>query len=78
MNWQRARTDEKKNERKEAIFKAAFALFKKRGYDNVSFNSIAAEAGYCSGTAILSGIFSHSNLPSIKYEPFVNSIAGLP
>jgi len=36
MNWQRARTDEKKNERKEAIHKAAFTLFKKNGYDNVS------------------------------------------
>ena len=46
MNWQRARTDEKKNERKEAIYKAAFALFKKNGYDNVSFNGIASEAGF--------------------------------
>lgn len=46
MNWQRARTDEKKSERKEAIYKAAFALFKKNGYDNVSFNSIASEAGF--------------------------------
>ncbi|MCP3922043.1 MAG: TetR/AcrR family transcriptional regulator [Desulfobacterales bacterium] len=46
MNWQRARTDEKKNERKEAIHKAAFTLFKKNGYDNVSFNGIASEAGF--------------------------------
>jgi len=46
MNWQRATTDEKKNERKEAIYKAAFALFKKNGYDKVSFNGIAAEAGF--------------------------------
>ncbi len=46
MNWQRARTDEKKNERKEAIHKAAFALFKKNGYDKVSFNGIAVEAGF--------------------------------
>jgi len=46
MNWQRARTDEKKNERKEAIHKAAFTLFIKNGYDNVSFNGIASEAGF--------------------------------
>lgn len=46
MNWQRARTDEKKNERKQAIHEAAFSLFKKNGYDNVSFNGIASEAGF--------------------------------
>ncbi len=46
MNWQRARTDEKKNERKVAIYQAAFTLFKKNGYDKVSFNSIAIEAGF--------------------------------
>lgn len=46
MNWQRARTDENKNERKEAIYAAAFSLFKKKGYDNTSFNGIAAEAGF--------------------------------
>ena len=46
MNWQRASTDEKENERKEAIQKAAFTLFKNNGYDNVSFNDIAFEAGF--------------------------------
>ncbi len=46
MNWKRARTDEKKNERKEAIYKAAFTLFKESGYDKVSFNGIASEAGF--------------------------------
>ena len=46
MNWQRARTDEKKNERKEAIYQAAFTLFKNNGYDKVSFNAIAVEAGF--------------------------------
>jgi len=46
MNWQRARTDEKKNERKEEINEAAFSLFKNKGYDNVSFNGIASEAGF--------------------------------
>ncbi len=46
MNWQRARTDEKKSERKEAIYQAAFTLFKKNGYDKVSFNAIAVEAGF--------------------------------
>ncbi len=46
MNWQRARTDENKNERKEAIYKAAFTLFKENGYDKVSFNGIATQAGF--------------------------------
>ncbi len=46
MNWQRARTDEKKIERKEAIYQAALTLFKKKGYDKVSFNGIAVEAGF--------------------------------
>ncbi|MCJ8272038.1 MAG: TetR family transcriptional regulator [Psychrosphaera sp.] len=46
MNWQRATTDEKKHERKKAIYEAAFALFKENGYENVSFNGIAVKAGF--------------------------------
>ncbi|OIQ20014.1 MAG: TetR family transcriptional regulator [Bacteriovorax sp. MedPE-SWde] len=46
MDWQRARTDEKKNERRDAILEAAFILFKKKGYEKVSFNGIAVEAGF--------------------------------
>ena len=46
MNWQRARTDDKKNERKAAIYQAAYTLFKEKGYDDVSFNGIAAQAGF--------------------------------
>ena len=46
MDWQRARTDEKKSQRKEAIYSAAFSLLKRNGYENVSFNKIAAEAGF--------------------------------
>ncbi len=46
MSWQRARTDENKSERKLAICDAAVTLFKKNGYDNVSFNGIASEAGF--------------------------------
>ena len=46
MTWKRARTEEKKNERKEAIYEAAVTLFTKNGYDNVSLNGIAAEAGF--------------------------------
>jgi len=69
MSWQRARTDEKKNQRKEEIYKAAFALFKKNGYDKVSFNSIAVEAG-----------FTKSNMYryfSSKEEIFLNVFADL-
>ena len=46
MNWQRARTEENKNERKEAIHQAALKLFKEEGYEGVSFNAIASEAGF--------------------------------
>lgn len=46
MNWQRATTEQKKSERKEAIYQAAFTLFKKDGYQKVSFNGIALEAGF--------------------------------
>ncbi|MCK6261776.1 TetR/AcrR family transcriptional regulator [Vibrio sp. ZSDE26] len=69
MNWKRARTDDKKNERKEAIFHAAFTLFKQKGYDNVSFNGIANEAG-----------FTKSNMYryfSSKEEIFLNIFAEL-
>jgi AcrR family transcriptional regulator len=69
MNWQRARTDENKNERKEAIYQAAFTLFKKNGYDKVSFNAIAVEAG-----------FTKSNMYryfSSKDEIFLNVFANL-
>jgi len=69
MNWQRARTDEKKSERKEVIYQAAFTLFKKNGYDKVSFNAIAVEAG-----------FTKSNMYryfSSKDEIFLNVFADL-
>lgn len=69
MNWQRARTDEKKNERKEAIYKAALSLFKKKGYESVSFNGIASEAG-----------FTKSNMYryfSSKEDIFLNIFTGL-
>lgn len=46
MNWQRARTDDKKTERKDAIYQAAYTLFKQKGYDAVSFNGIASQAGF--------------------------------
>lgn len=46
MNWQRARTDENKNERKEEICQAAITLFTKNGYENVSLNGIASEARF--------------------------------
>lgn len=46
MSWQRARTEEKKTERKEAIYQAALKLFKDHGYDKVSLNSIAREAKF--------------------------------
>jgi len=69
MDWQRARTDEKKNERKEAIYQAAFSLFKKQGYQKVSFNAIALEAG-----------FTKSNMYryfSSKEEIFLNIFSAL-
>lgn len=46
MTWQRARSDEKRHERKMAIYEAAYSLFEAHGYNDVSFNGIAAEAGF--------------------------------
>jgi AcrR family transcriptional regulator len=46
MDWQRARSDEKKNERKAAICDAAMTLFKESGYEKVTLKGIAAEAGF--------------------------------
>ncbi len=46
MSWQRARTEKNINERKIAIQEAAFTLFKNNGYDDVSFNGIALQAGF--------------------------------
>jgi len=43
---QRARTLIQKDERKEVICKAALTLFKRSGYESVSFNAIAAEAKF--------------------------------
>ena len=43
---QRARTSTQKDERKEAICKAAVTLFKRSGYEQVSFNGIASEAKF--------------------------------
>jgi len=43
---QRARSATQKDERKEAICKAAVTLFKKSGYEQVSFNGIATEAKF--------------------------------
>ena len=46
MTWKRARTEDKKTERKEMILRAALALFKKNSYEGLSFNGIAFEAGF--------------------------------
>ena len=46
MTWKRARSDEKKTKRKQAIYEAALKLFKNKGYENVSLNAIAAEVGF--------------------------------
>jgi TetR/AcrR family transcriptional regulator len=46
MDWQRARTPEKVEERKQAILEAAKELFSKERYEDISFNSIAAKAGF--------------------------------
>jgi len=43
---QRASTDTQKDKRKEAICKAAVTLFKRGGYEEVSFNAIAFEANF--------------------------------
>ncbi len=69
MDWKRATTDEKKKERKVAIYNAAYELFKKKGYDNVSFNGIASEAGFTK-----SNMYRYFNS---KEEIFLNIFAEL-
>lgn len=46
MTWQRARTEEKKEVRKDAIRAAAADLFAQKGYDSISLENIAAAAGF--------------------------------
>ena len=46
MTWQRARTPENINERRETILEAAKEMFRKNEYDKISFNGIAVEAGF--------------------------------
>ena len=46
MDWQRARTPEKIEERKRAILEAAKEIFGQERYENISFNGIAAKAGF--------------------------------
>ncbi|MCP4446570.1 MAG: TetR/AcrR family transcriptional regulator [Myxococcales bacterium] len=69
MDWQRARSDEKKDERKAAICAAAMRLFKKSSYEKVTLNGIAVEAG-----------FAKSNLYryfSSREEIFLSIFSGL-
>jgi AcrR family transcriptional regulator len=45
MTWQRARQPEQKAVRRKAILEAARSLFTRLGYDEISLNGIAREAG---------------------------------
>ncbi|MGH1366000.1 MAG: TetR/AcrR family transcriptional regulator [Calditrichia bacterium] len=79
MDWQRARTDDKKRERRDAIYAAAFTLFKRDGYENVSLNGIAAEAGFTKSN--LYRYFSSReeiflNIFSDLFEKWVNDCLG--
>ncbi|MGL1893401.1 MAG: TetR family transcriptional regulator [Spirochaetaceae bacterium] len=69
MDWKRATTEDKKNERKVAIYNAAFKLFKKKDYNSVSFNGIASEAGFTK-----SNMYRYFNS---KEEIFLNIFAEL-
>jgi AcrR family transcriptional regulator len=46
MDWQRATNDKQKESRKNEIYNATLTLYKKHGYENVSFNAIAKEANF--------------------------------
>jgi AcrR family transcriptional regulator len=46
MNWKRARSPAKIEERRQAIIDAAKKLFRKQRYDQISLNIIAEEAGF--------------------------------
>ena len=69
MNWQRARTADKKEERKNSICKAALKLFKKNSFESVSFNNIAKEAGFAK-----SNLYRYFNS---KEEIFLNIYSDL-
>lgn len=45
MTWKRARTEEQKKERSQAILKAATKLFLEKHYSEITLNGIAREAG---------------------------------
>jgi len=46
MDWERARTPEQQEERRQEILDAAATLFRQMNYETVSLNAIADEAGF--------------------------------
>ena len=46
MNWQRARTPDQQEERRQEILAAAATLFRELTYEEVGLNAIAREAGF--------------------------------
>jgi AcrR family transcriptional regulator len=46
MNWERARTADQQEERRQEIMAAAATLFRELAYEDVSLNAIAREAGF--------------------------------
>ena len=54
MNWQRARTDEQKEQRIDAILEATARLYEQSGFEEIALAAVAREAlaatrGICSG-----------------------------
>lgn len=45
MEWVRANTPDQREQRKDAIYQAAFEVFSEHGYQETSLNAIAARAG---------------------------------
>ncbi|MBT3361939.1 MAG: TetR/AcrR family transcriptional regulator [Rhodospirillales bacterium] len=46
MNWERARTPDQQEQRRQEILEAAATLFRELTYEDVSLNAIAREAGF--------------------------------
>lgn len=53
MTKRRARTDEQKQERKQALLDAAWTLFQESGYDEISITGVTKLAGVAKGTFYL-------------------------
>ena len=78
MNWQRARTPEQQDKRREGILQAAYTVFRDMDFETISLNSIAREAKLSKTSVYLyfntrEEIFIHIFMESFR-EWILNSV----